>query len=191
MNAVTLEGRIVRLEPLSLDHVDALMAVNDPELWRWTVNGVATRAEMAAYVRTALDWHEAGTALPFATILTSENRVVGTTRFANYEPANLKAEIGWTWLAPPWQRTGANIEAKLLMMMHAFEKLGLNRVEFKTDVLNDKSRNALRGIGAVEEGVLRSHQVTWNGRRRDSVYFSVLKEEWPSVKDGLLRRLKT
>lgn len=190
MKPVTLAGSIVRLEPLLLDHVDGLMAINDPELWRWTVNGVASRAEMIAYVGTAMAWQDAGTALPFATVLRSEDRVIGSTRFANFERANFKAEIGWTFLSPRWQRTGANIEAKLLMMTHGFEVLGLNRIEFKTDALNDKSRTALRGIGAIEEGILRSHQVTWNGRRRDSVYYSVLKEEWENVRNGLVARLE-
>lgn len=179
----------MRLEPLSIEHVDALFAINDPELWRWTVVRIATREHMAEYVATAIAWRAAGTALPFVTVLKSENRVIGCTRFANYEAADRRAEIGWTWVSPRWQRTGANIEAKLLMLTHGFEVLGLNRVEFKTDALNDKSRTALNGIGAVEEGTWRSHMVVWNGRIRDSVYFSVIKEEWPGVRASLASKL--
>lgn len=191
MNPVTLEGRLVRLEPLSLDHVDALTAVGlEPELWAQTMTSIANRDDMEAYVRTALLWQEQGSALPFATVLRSENRVIGSTRFANYEAAHRRAEIGWTWLAPRWQRTGANVEAKLLMLAHAFDVLQLNRVEFKTDVLNSKSRNALLGIGATEEGVFRKHQVLWNGRIRDSVYFSVINDEWPAVRARLEQRLE-
>jgi N-acetyltransferase len=191
MNVVTLEGRRVRLEPLSLDHVAGLAEVGlVPELWQQTMTSIATREDMESYVRTAMQWHERGTALPFATVLRSENRVIGSTRFANYEAPHRRVEIGWTWLAPQWQRTGANVEAKLLMMAHAFEVLGLNRVEFKTDVLNSKSRNALLGIGATEEGVFRKHQVLWNGRIRDSVYFSVINDEWPAVRARLEQRLE-
>lgn len=191
MNAVTLEGRLVRLEPLSLDHVEGLAEVGlVPELWQQTMTNIATRADMEAYVRTALLWQEQGTALGFATVLRSENRIIGSTRFANYEAPHRRVEIGWTWLSPSWQRTGANVEAKLLMMAHAFEVLELNRVEFKTDVINSKSRNALLGIGATEEGVFRKHQVLWNGRIRDSVYFSVIKDEWPGVRARLEERLE-
>ena len=191
MKPVTLEGRLVRLEPLSLDHVDSLSAVGlEPELWQQTMTNIATRADMEAYVRNALLWLEQGTALPFATVLRSENRVIGSTRFANYDAPNRRAEIGWTWLSPPWQRTGANVEAKLLMLQHAFEVLDLNRVEFKTDVINSKSRNALLGIGAQEEGIFRKHQVLWNGRIRDSVYFSIINDDWPGVRARLEQRLE-
>jgi N-acetyltransferase len=190
LSPVILRGGIVRLEPLSHDHVDALSAIGlESELWSYTTTNLSTHADMLAYVEAALKLRDAGTALPFATILQREHRVIGSTRFANYEAEHKKAEIGWTWIARPWQRTGANVEAKLLMLQHAFEVMDLNRVEFKTDALNNKSRNALRGIGAQEEGILRSHMVLWNGRRRDSVYYSVLKEEWPDVKQLLTRRL--
>ena len=190
MKAVVLEGSRVRLEPMSLDHVDGLTAVGlEPELWRITASSIASRQDMTAYVNAALSAQRAGTALPFVTVLKREERIIGSTRFANYDAPNRRVEIGWTWLAPAWQRSGANIEAKLLMMTHAFEVLDLNRVEFKTDAINDKSRRALLGIGAKEEGTLRSHMVLWNGRIRDSVYFSVVKDEWPVVKTGLEERL--
>ncbi|MGQ0813371.1 MAG: GNAT family N-acetyltransferase [Gemmatimonadota bacterium] len=141
-------------------------------------------------IHAALALQESGTALPFVTVLRRENRVIGSTRFANYEAPHRRVKIGWTWIAPPWQRSGANVEAKLLMLTHAFDVLGLNRVEFKTDAINAKSRNALLGIGAREEGTLRSHMVLGNGRVRDSVYFSITKEEWPAVRARLRERLE-
>ena len=190
LTPVTLRGSIVRLEPLGLEHVDALTEVGtSADLWRFTTTNIASHADMQSYVQTAVAWRAAGTALPFVTILQSESRVIGSTRFANFEPEHLKAEIGWTWLGSAWQRTGANVEAKLLMLEHAFEQLRLSRVEFKTDVLNEKSRRALLGIGAQEEGVLRSHMILWNGRVRDTVYYSILREEWPQVRERLRARL--
>ena len=192
LTPVTLHGSFVRLEPLSPDHVDGLWSVGtDPEIWRWTTAQPANREEMTRYVSTALDWQAAGTALPFATVLRSENRVIGSTRFANADLANRRVEIGWTWLAPAWQRTAANTEAKFLMLRHAFETLGCIRVEFKTDRLNEKSRRALAGIGAKEEGTLRSHMIVTDGRIRDSVYFSVIAPEWPEVRRALETRLRS
>jgi RimJ/RimL family protein N-acetyltransferase len=187
---VTLEGRHVRLEPLTLQHVDALSAIGlDDELWRWTTAGVRTRDDMQRYVETALEWQRAGTALPFATMLPGGHQVIGSTRFANIDRPNRRAEIGWTWIAKAWQRTAANTEAKFLMLRHAFEALGCIRVELKTDALNAVSRRAIVRIGAKEEGTLRSHMITETGRRRDSVYFSVIESEWPEVKQGLLSKL--
>jgi N-acetyltransferase len=115
--------------------------------------------------------------------------VVGSTRFGNYDPSNRRIEIGWTWLARPWQRTAINTEAKYLMLTHAFEKLHCVRVELKTDVLNTPSRKAMLRIGAKEEGILRKHTVMWTGRYRDSIYYSILDEEWPDVKEQLERML--
>ena len=187
---VKLKGGIVRLEPLREEHLDALGEVAHHEsLWLYTMTRVSNESELRAYVKAALDMAATGTALPFVTILNREDRVVGSTRFANYDRENGRIEIGWTWLAPQYHRTGANVEAKLLMMTHAFEQLGCNRVEFKTDVLNSKSRNALLGIGATEEGVLRQHVWLWSGRWRDSIYYSVLASEWPAVKERLRQRI--
>jgi RimJ/RimL family protein N-acetyltransferase len=190
LQPVTLTGSLVRLEPLAERHVDALSDVAyHPDLWLFTMTRVSDRAELETYVQAALAMAAEGTALPFVTILQSENRVIGSTRFANYDREQRRIEIGWTWVGPGWQRTGANVEAKLLMMTHAFETLQCNRVEFKTDVLNAKSRNALLGIGATEEGVLRQHVMLWSGRWRDSIYYSVLAAEWPAVKERLRARL--
>lgn len=187
---VVLEGRHVRLEPLTRGHLDALWAVGaDPELWRLSLSTVASRVDLAAYVDAALAAQAAGTALPFATVHRASGTVVGSTRFGNVSLAHRRVEIGWTWVAAPWQRTAVNTEAKWLMLRHAFERLGCMRVELKTDARNSRSQNAMRRLGAVEEGTLRKHMVCDDGHLRDTVYFSVTDDEWPDVSDRLRRFL--
>jgi RimJ/RimL family protein N-acetyltransferase len=187
----TLAGAHVRLEPLTLAHVPALVEVGlDPELWQLTVNQVRSPADMQRYVETALGEQAAGRALPFATVDAASGRVVGSTRLGSIDAGNRRVEIGWTWLAPAWQRTALNTEAKLLLLEYAFDGLGCIRVELKTDVLNERSRAAILRLGAVEEGVLRSHQITTSGRVRDTVYFSILAAEWPAVRAGLKLKLE-
>ena len=187
---VTLTGRVVRLEPLGIEHLDGLADVGlDPALWRWIGFPVRTRDDLRRYIEDGLRDREAGRAMPFATIERANDRPIGSTRFGNIDLFNRRIEIGWTWVAPPWQRSGVNTEAKLLMLTHAFDRLGCNRVEFKTDSLNTQSRDALLGIGAVEEGTLRNHMVTESGRLRHSVYFSIIADEWPTVRSSLERRL--
>jgi N-acetyltransferase len=187
---VILEGAQVRLEPLTPAHHAAFCEVGlDPDLWQWIPYRATTADEMLAYIRSALDAQAAGTALPFATVERATGRVIGSTRYMNIDRANRRVEIGATWIAKPWQRTAINTEAKYLMLRHAFETLGCVRVELKTDALNQKSRNAILRIGAKEEGTLRRHIVTWTGRVRDSVYFSILDSEWPAVKMALEAKL--
>jgi N-acetyltransferase len=189
--AVTLVGRNVRLEPLTRGHLPRLVEVGlDPDLWRWTPGRVRTPEQMAAYVDRALDERAAGRALPFATVEQATGTVVGSTRFGAIEPAHRRLEIGWTWVARPWQRTPVNTEAKYLMLRHAFEALRCIRVELKTDALNERSRQAIRRLGAVEEGTLRSHVITESGRHRDTVYYSILAAEWPDVRGRLEARLE-
>jgi RimJ/RimL family protein N-acetyltransferase len=191
VTATTLEGTRIRLEPLGEEHHAALCAVGlDDEIWRWSPKPVRTAAEMAAYIAFALAERAAGRALPFAIIDKATGRVIGSTRYGAIETAHRRVEIGWTWLGRAWQRTAANTEAKYLLLQHAFETLGCIRVELKTDALNERSRAAIRRIGAREEGVLRSHMVTASGRLRDSVYYSILDAEWPQVKRELESRLK-
>ena len=127
--------------------------------------------------------------LPFVTIECKSGKAIGSTRFMNIDVTNRRVEIGGTWIAKPWQRSAINTEAKYLMLRHAFETFGCIRVELKTDVLNTQSRNAILRIGAKEEGILRHHVITWTGRLRDSIYFSILEEEWPGVKAELERRM--
>jgi RimJ/RimL family protein N-acetyltransferase len=187
---VLLVGNYIRLEPLSLRHHSDLCAVGlDEEIWRWNPTPVRTSEEMTAYIETAIRWQKEGTALPFATVDKTSGRAIGSTRFANIDKANRRAEIGWTWLGRQWQRTVVNTEAKYLMLRHAFEILGCIRVELKTDALNQRSRAAILRIGAKEEGILRSHVITTSGRLRDTVYFSILETEWPAVKADLEQRL--
>jgi RimJ/RimL family protein N-acetyltransferase len=188
---VTLEGTHVRLEPLAESHHAALCEVGlDPELWHLIPYRVTTAQEMRAYIVTALHEETAAKSLAFATVERASGKAIGATRFMNIDVANRRVEIGGTWIAPPWQRTVINTEAKYLMLRHAFEVLGCVRVEFKTDALNTRSRNAILRIGAREEGTLRRHTVTWTGRIRDTVYFSILDSEWPHVKADLEIRLR-
>ena len=185
-----LEGEVVRLEPLAPTHVPALCEVGlEPSLWRWTLSSVRTPEDMRDYVSSALAAREQGTGYPFVTVERASGRVVGSTRYHAIEPAHRRVEIGYTFVAPAWQRTAVNSEAKYLMMRHAFEVLDMHRVEFKTDVLNEKSRRALLGIGATEEGVLRGHSIAASGRIRDTIYYSVLAPEWPAVRRMLEARL--
>ena len=190
LSPLILEGKAVRLEPLRLEHLAGLCAVGlEDDLWRWTVSQVRTGEDMRKYMEAALDQQDKGTALPFATIDKASGQVAGSTRYGNIDLANRRVEIGWTWLGSRFQRTALNTEAKYLMLRHAFEDLGCIRVELKTDTLNRRSRDAMRRIGAREEGILRSHQITQSGRLRDTVYYSILAGEWPEVRDRLERRL--
>lgn len=183
---ITLEGTHVRLEPLSLDHHDALCRVGlDDEIWRWAPTAVHTPEEMRGYVEAALQAQTGGTALPFAIVRRASASVVGSTRYGNIDRLHRRVEIGWTWIGRPWQRTAVNTECKYLLLRHAFETLGCIRVEFKTDALNERSRRALLRIGAKEEGIFRNHMVVSTGRIRDSVYYSIVEGEWPQVKDSL------
>ena len=187
---VTLEGEHVRLEPLAQSHFAGLSQIAlDPDLWRLIPITIRTPEELKASIDAMLAAQAAGTTLPFVTMERGSQRVIGATRFMNIEPAHRRLEIGGTWIAKPWQRTAINTEAKYLMLRHAFEKLGCLRVELKTDALNEQSRKAILRIGAKEEGTLRQHTITWTGRARDTVYFSILDREWPQVKAGLEAKL--
>jgi RimJ/RimL family protein N-acetyltransferase len=190
LQPVTLTGRFVRLEPLALSHLDDLCAVGlDAELWRWIPSSVGTREEMRGYIETALREQNAGGSLPFAVIHLGSGRAIGSTRYGNINLANRRVEIGWTWYGRGFQRSPVNTECKLLLLTHAFETLGMIRVEFKTDALNEKSRNALLRIGAMQEGIFRKHLICQSGRIRDTVYFSILDTEWPERKRTLEAKL--
>lgn len=187
---VTLTSPDVRLEPLMPVHAAALARVGlDPELWRWIPTQIGSVDEMRAYVATALEEQQRGVSLPFAIVDATSDEIIGSTRFGNIDVRNRRLEIGWTWLARSHQRTRANTAAKRLLLGHAFDALGANRVELKTDALNQKSRNAIGRIGATQEGILRQHVVCASGRVRDTVYFSILATEWPAVRRHLDERL--
>ena len=189
----TLEGSVVRLEPLQPEHAAFFwqVAKDDIEdIFRWIPYTVRSEEDFHKLVAKALAEQARGVSVPFATIERSSGRVIGSTRFMNIDRTNRRVEIGSTWIAPAWQRTAVNTEAKYLMLRHAFEVWGCIRVELKTDALNQKSRNAILRIGAKEEGTLRRHILTWSGRVRDTVYFSILDSEWGEVKAGLERRFQ-
>jgi len=188
---VTLEGRFIRLEPLSPDHAPALWAASAPEIYRFKPYAVCCEDDMRSFVARLAHIHAAGEGLGFATIDRASGAPIGSSSFFAADAAHRRLEIGGTWVTPTRQRTPVNTEAKYLMLRHAFESLGCLRVEFKTDCLNEKSRRALERIGAVEEGVFRNHMVMPDGRIRDSVYYSIIDREWPAVKaklEGFLAR---
>ena len=191
ISPIILEGRHVRLEPMSPAHEESLAAAaGDGELWNSTVTTVPSRAGMAAYIASALGAQAQGHALPFVIIQKSSGKVVGSTRFFHIERDHRRVEIGYTWLSASAQRTSVNTEAKLLLMTHAFERLRCIRVEFFTDVLNQQSRTAILRLGAKQEGVLRNHMIMPSGRYRDSVCFSIVEAEWPKVKSRLEAKLE-
>jgi N-acetyltransferase len=191
LSPTTLEGTHVRLVPLTREHVPALWEAGaSPDLWRWTWSAVGSLTDMELYVEEALAAAAAGTALPFATTEAGTGRVIGSTRFGNAEPAHRRVEIGWTWISPAWQRTPVNTEAKLLMLRHAFGAWGCQRVELKTDALNERSRRAMLRIGAREEGIFRKHGITASGRVRDTAWYSITDDEWPAVEARLEQMLR-
>jgi len=187
---VTLDGSRVRLEPLERSHLPGLVAAGaDPVTWTWMHAPLTDEAAMRAWVEEALANRDAGAEVPFAIVQAATGRVLGSTRFMSIAPAHRRLEIGWTWLAPGAHGTGANTEAKLLLLEHAFERLGAMRVEFKTDARNARSRAALAAIGASFEGVFRRHQLTAGGRVRDSAWYAIVDEDWPAAREHLRARL--
>ncbi|MGC2694378.1 MAG: GNAT family protein [Candidatus Angelobacter sp.] len=189
---LTLEGALVRLEPLRTDHAPIMFEVAKgafDDIFRWFPYAMRTPEDFQRIVEKALGEQTRGESVPFVTVERSSGRVIGSTRYMNIDRANRRVEIGSTWIAPAWQRTAVNTEAKYLMLKHAFDVWRCVRVELKTDALNEKSRNAILRLGAKEEGTLRKHWITWNGRIRDSVYFSILDTEWTEVKGRLEAKL--
>ncbi len=185
-----LAGETIALEPLAERHWPALLAVGlAPEIWEWTIDRIEVEADLRRWFEGALRAGQEGRAVPFATVLVDSGRVVGSTRFGSLDAHNRHVEIGWTWVAPAWQRTGVNPAAKYLMLEHAFEVWGCHRVELKTDALNSQSRGAMLRLGARPEGIFRNYQVRQDGRVRDTAWYAVLAEDWPEVKAGLQRRL--
>ena len=185
---VTLAGSAVRLEPVRREHAELFWEVAKDDLediFRWIPYSMKTPEDFRRLVDKAFEEQARGESVVFATVEQKSGRAIGSTRFMNIDRTNRRVEIGSTWIAPAWQRTAVNTEAKYLMLRHAFEVWGCVRVELKTDALNEKSRNAILRIGAKEEGTLRRHVLTWTGRIRDSVYFSILDNEWLEVKARL------
>jgi RimJ/RimL family protein N-acetyltransferase len=191
---ITLEGSVVRLEPILREHAEALWRVAGnavDDIFQWIPYPMKLREDFVLAIDKALAEQAHGESVVFATVERSSGQVIGSTRFMNLDRANRRVEIGSTWIAPAWQRTAVNTEAKYLMLRQAFEVWRCMRVELKTDALNQRSRDAILRIGAKEEGTLRKHVITWTGRVRDSVYFSILDSEWPEVKARLEQRLRS
>jgi N-acetyltransferase len=187
--APVLTGTIVRLEPLTPAHADGLWeASRDPRTWTWlSIPQPSTREELDDCLRASLGAAAAGLELPLVT--TSDEQVVGSTRYLALRPEHGSVEIGWTWLHPSVWGTGVNVEAKLLMLEHAFATWGCRRVELKTDARNERSRGAMEAFGATFEGVHRKHMLVRGGENRDSAWYSVTDDDWPGVRDGLRERL--
>jgi RimJ/RimL family protein N-acetyltransferase len=185
---VTLAGSVVRLEPVRREHSELFWEVAKDDLediFRWIPYSMKMPEDFRRLVDKAFEEQARGESVVFATVEQKSGRAIGSTRFMNIDRTNRRVEIGSTWIAPAWQRTAVNTEAKYLMLRHAFEVWKCMRVEIKTDALNQESRNAILRIGAKEEGTLRRHLVTSTGRVRDTVYFSILDDEWPTVKERL------
>jgi|SRR5438270_2938399 len=191
---ITLEGSVVRLEPVRSQHADLFWDVakdNLEQIFRWIPYPMQTRDDFQRLIDKAFAEQDRGESIVFATVERVSGRTIGSTRFMNIDRANRRVEIGSTWIAPAWQRSAVNTEAKYLMLRHAFETWKCIRVELKTDALNQKSRKAILRLGAKEEGTLRRHLITWTGRVRDTVYFSILDSEWNDVKKKLEQFLKS
>lgn len=192
LHPVTLTGQTVRLEPLAETHVADLAAVGlDPSIWQYMLYGeISTEAHMRGWVQDILQRQVRGTDLAFAVIFLPTGRAMGATRYMDIRLEHRSLEIGGTWYGRAYQGTTANPESKYLLLRHAFEHLGIHRVQFKTDLRNAHSQRAIERLGAVKEGVLRDHLITPSGYIRSSVYYSVLAAEWPGVKDRLEARLQ-
>ncbi len=184
---VTLEGSVVRLEPLSVAHAEGLYsAAQDESIWRWMPTKLAgSRERIELWIAQALQAQERGTDLPFATVLRETGAIVGGTRYLNISRRDRGLEIGWTWLNPRVQRTAVNSECKYLLLRHAFETLGAIRVQLKTDSRNTISQRAIERLGAVREGTLRKQMILEDGYQRDTVMYSILDTEWPAVRAHL------
>ena len=187
--SVELSGAIVRLEPMQRSHAAALAEAGlHPELWRLQPKAIETPADMLGYIEAALEGQSRGASLPFAIVHRASGAVIGSTRFMDIALPHRRLEIGATWITPAYQRTGANVEAKLLLLTHAFEALEVQKVVLKTETLNSQSRRAILAIGAVEEGTFRQHLIAEGGRNRDMVYFAVFRSDWPDMSRSAFSR---
>ncbi|MFI8146411.1 GNAT family N-acetyltransferase [Acinetobacter sp. ABJ_C5_2] len=187
---ITLSSHRIRLRLFTIeDSKDLVNAASDGELWNLPFTVVPSTETVNDYIQHALEGYQAGTVLPFVVEDIATGKIIGSTRFWKIDRKNLKLEIGSTWYSKSWQRTYANTEAKYLLLQYAFEELNCVRVQFTTDVLNEKSQNAILRLGAQKEGVVRNERIMPDGRKRNSVRFSIIDEEWPSIKDNLIKKL--
>lgn len=187
--APILEDERCLLRPLKLEDVDALWSIaQEPELWTYMNSKVYSREDLAAYIAAALREQEQGKAIPFLIVDKNSDEVAGSTRYLNMAPEHKRLEIGGTWIGKRFQGTGLNKHMKFMMLEYAFEIMGYLRVELKTDERNLQSQAAMRSLGATQEGTLRKHMIASDGWVRNSVYFSIIDEEWPDIRDHLLPR---
>lgn len=187
---ITLSSHRIRLRLFTIeDSKDLVTAASDGELWNLPFTVVPSAETVDDYIQHALEGYQAGTVLPFVVEDIATGKIIGSTRFWKIDRKNLKLEIGSTWYSKSWQRTYANTEAKYLLLQYAFEELNCVRVQFTTDVLNEKSQNAILRLGAQKEGVVRNERIMPDGRKRNSIRFSIIDEEWPSIKDNLIKKL--
>jgi RimJ/RimL family protein N-acetyltransferase len=194
MDTPTLEGKCVRLEPMTPEHLPALEAIAfDKTIWRYMIYPMRDAADLRNWMQIAFDQQAAGTAQPWVTVKkatdTEPDQIVGATRFLDLNLTHRTTELGNTWLTAPHRGTRVNTEAKLLQLTYAFETLDLLRVSFKTHTANQRSQSAVRAIGAIHEGTFRNHLIMPDGTHRDSEWFSIIRKDWPEVKDMLHRRL--
>ena len=188
----SLTGPRIVLRPLAATDAGALVAAAaDGELWSLSFTVVPSAATIDTYIGAALDGHAAGSVMPFVIVLRETGQVIGCTRFWKIDRINRKLEIGHTWLAASWQKTFANTEAKFLLLRQAFDEMGCVRVQFTTDETNVASRAAILRLGAKEEGVIRHERIMPDGRKRNSVRYSIIDDEWPAVKAKLEQRLRS
>ncbi len=184
-----LENKRVLLRPLQREDIDILLPVAlQPVLWQVSTINITERAHLEKYIQAALAERDREESIPFVIIDKQENRIAGSTRFAAISAKHKRAEIGYTWIDPSLQGTGLNKAMKFAMLQHGFEVMGLNRIELKTSELNTQSRNAILSIGAQQEGILRHHMVNESGSLRNTVYFSILKEEWPEIEQRIFAK---
>lgn len=188
--AVTLEGNIVRLEPLENAHYpELLIAGQQSVVWKYMTTFAGTSCEMKRYINKLVKGRKVGLAMPYAVRHCSSGLIVGSTRLKQLDRMHRRGLVG-SWYSPQVWRTGVNLESKLLLLSYAFETLGCLRIEFQTDTQNKRSRQSLERLGAVAEGVLRAHQTTRQGGQRDSAIYSILSEEWPHVRRRIIERLR-
>ncbi|MBF0034386.1 GNAT family N-acetyltransferase [Citrobacter freundii] len=188
----TLQGSLVTLRPLLKTDTQLLIdAAQDGELWSLPFTVVPSADTADSYIQKALKGQAEGTVMPFAVTLSSDQRVIGSTRFWKIDRENRKLEIGHTWYSQSWQKTAANTESKLLLLRYAFEQLKCVRVQFTTDVLNERSQAAILRIGAVQEGIIRNERIMPDGRKRTSIRYSIIDDEWPQVRTNLEHRLSS
>jgi RimJ/RimL family protein N-acetyltransferase len=185
-----LVGRLAIVEPLAAEHESGLVAAaEDAEMFAWMPVDMTSPEALRAWLQATLTAADENREVPFAIRDAGSGEVVGSTRFLEPRFEHLRAEIGWTWVRRSSWSSGINVDTKLLLLGHAFEHVGLRRVEFKTDARNERSRGALSALGASFEGILRKHMVLGDGSARDSAYFSVIDSEWPELRERLARRV--